>query len=125
MTCTFTMNSSFHICTLRIVLNTSKVVIKTEKLVVGQLEFYSRCLKPRLQLPAMFLRLPPLSLPVSLVSLFLSLLFSTFFFFLDDQWETNEQRTIKKKEPEGSLKSVPGVVCIWGSRKSQCGFQPQ
>ena len=105
-------------------LNTFRVVIKTEKMVVGQLEFYPQCLKPRLQLPAVFLRLPPLSLPVYLVSLFLSLLFSTFF-FLDDQWGTNERRTIKKKEPEGSLKSVPGVVCIWGFRKSQCGFQPQ
>lgn len=62
-------------------LNTFKVVIKTEKIVVGQLEFYSQCLKPHLQLPAMNLWLPPLSLPVSLVSLFLSLLFSTFFFF--------------------------------------------
>ena len=51
-------------------------------MVVGQLEFYSQCLKPHLQLPAMFLWLPPLSLPDSLVSLFLSFLFSTLFYFI-------------------------------------------
>ena len=82
VTCTFTVNSSFHICILRIVLNTFRVIIRTGKMVVGQLEFYSQCLKPHLQLPAMFLWLPPLSLPDSLVSLFLSFLFSTLFYFI-------------------------------------------